>query len=503
MFCTLGTRLLGFAREALVNGLFGAGSEADVLRTVFRIPNNMRKLLAEGALSSAFIPELSRQLVDDGSGEKAKSLTASIMGLLLIITIPLTMLFIIFPGPAVNLLTEFSDPAQTALAVKLLPYLITYIFFVSISALLMGVLNSHNRFFIPAVTPLLFSVAVISSLLVFHRTMGIFSMAVGVIAGGIGQILFQLGSFRSLGYRLLPSLDFNTPEFRRVMKKWGPILITSSIFSVNQFIAGYFATMLPEGSVSALDNAIVFWQLPFGLFVNSFITVAYPKMSRQAAKGDRKGLRDTLHYGWNGLMTLLLPSSAGLMLLGIPIISVAMQRGAFDAANTILASRVLFAYCTGLIFVGAYNFTQRAFYALGDYKTPITAALFVVAVDILFTVLFLFLWNRGVEGLAYANSLAYLAGLSFYIFRLRLTIPLDGSISIMLNMGKILISLLPGTGYVFLLNRFLGVERWLDGSSLANLGYLALYGLGYVLSTLFSYKLAGVEFLSIINRKTN
>ncbi len=500
MFCTLGTRILGFVREALVNAIFGAGSEADVLRTVFRIPNNMRKLLAEGALSSAFIPELSRQLIEDESGDKARKLTASIMGLLLLIVIPLTLLFIIFPGAAINLLTRFDDPDQTALAVNLLPYLITYILFVSISALLMGVLNSHNRFFVPAATPFLFSVAVISSILLFHKSLGIFAMAVGVIAGGIGQILFQVGTFRKLGYSLKPSLDFSSPEFRRVMKKWGPILLTSSIFSVNQFIAGYFATMLPEGSVSALDNAIVFWQLPFGLFVNSIITVTYPKMSRQAAKGEYDGLRETLYYGWNGLMALLIPSAAGLMLLGAPVISVAMQRGAFEAANTILASRVLFAYGTGLLFVGAYNYTQRVYYALGDYKTPIMASLIVVSIDILFTVLFLFLWHRGVEGLAYANSLAYLTGIIFYIFFLARRIPLKGGISLAKSAGKIVVSLVPALLWVLLLNRFMGSDWWMGGSSLAALGKLLLYGAGFVLIVLVCYTLTGVEFLSIIRR---
>ncbi|MDC7222235.1 MAG: murein biosynthesis integral membrane protein MurJ, partial [Spirochaetales bacterium] len=329
MACTLISRLLGFVREALINAVFGAGSRADVLRAIFNIPNNMRKLLAEGALSSAFIPELSRQLVEDETGQKARRLTGNILALLLIITIPLTLLFVLFPGTAVRIFTTFGDPAQTELGTRLIPWLITYIFFVSISALLMGVLNSHKRFFIPAITPVLFSLSVISSVLIFHGSLGIFSMAVGVIVGGIAQILVQIPLFRKLGYTLIPRFSFRSEEFRRVMISWGPILLTSSLFSINQIIAGKLASMLSVGSISAMNNAIIFWQLPFGLFVNSLVTVIYPKMSRQAAEGDFTGLGESLIYGWRGLMAMLIPSSVVFMIIGAPIIAIAMQRGAF------------------------------------------------------------------------------------------------------------------------------------------------------------------------------
>ncbi|MDC7220387.1 MAG: murein biosynthesis integral membrane protein MurJ [Spirochaetales bacterium] len=501
MACTLASRLLGFVREALINHFFGAGSSADVLRAIFNFPNNMRKLLAEGALSSAFIPELSRQLVEDESGKKAKSLTASILGLLLLITIPLTLLFIIFPGAAVNILTDFKDPAQTELGTRLMPLLISYIFFVSISALLMGVLNSHKRFFVPAITPVFFSISVISSVLLFHDRLGIFSMAMGVIGGGIGQILIQIPSFRKLGYSLKPSLSFKSEEFRRVMVSWGPILLTSSIFSVNQIIAQRFASMLEVGSISAMNNAIIFWQLPFGLFVNSLLTVIYPKMSRQVAAGDMDGLGESLIYGWRGLMAMLLPSAAVFMTIGAPIIAVAMQRGEFTSHNTLMAAEVLFAYSTGLLFVGAYNFSQRAFYALGDYKTPIKVSLVLVAVDILFSVLFLFVWKVGVSGLAYANTIAYFAGLFIYFFVIQKRVTLSGGRKLLITLGKVFAALAAGLLWLWFMNRLWGNEWWTGGYSFRALGILMFYGLGYVVVVLGAYHLLKVEFLSIMRRK--
>jgi putative peptidoglycan lipid II flippase len=501
MSCTLISRLLGFVREALINGIFGAGGTADVLRAVFGIPNDMRKLLAEGALSSAFIPELSRQLVEDETGKKARTLTAEILGLLLLITIPLTLLFILFPGVAMRIYTGFDNPEQMSLGTQLVPWFISYILFVSISALLMGVLNSNNRFFVPAITPVLFSLCVISSVLLFHKQLGVFSMAVGVIGGGIAQVLIQIPSCLKLGYRLTPSFSFKSPEFRRVMISWGPILLTSSIFSVNQIIARRFASMLDEGSISAMTNAIIFWQLPFGLFVNSLITVIYPKMSRQAASGDREGLGESLIYGWRGLISMLLPSAAVLMVIGAPIISIAMQRGAFELHHSQMASQVLFAYSTGLLFVGGYNFTQRAFYALGDYKTPVCIAVVLVGTDILFSLLFLFVCKIGVSGLAYANTIAYLTGVIIYTFAIRKKVDFKGTSGLWKTLVKVLTSLIPGILWLFLMNRLFGHDWWVGGSSLKGLLILACYGCGYVLVVLGGYSLLKVEFLSIMRRK--
>jgi putative peptidoglycan lipid II flippase len=502
MGCTLASRLLGFVRIAILGAIFGGGSTSDVIFTVFRIPNSMRKLLAEGALSSAYIPELSRQLVEDKSGEKARLLLSNILALLLLIVIPLTLLFIIFPGTAINILSEFEDPSQTALAVRLLPYMITYIFWVSISALFMGILNSHNRFFIPAITPVFFSIAVISSLLLFHKSLGPFAMALGVIVGGIGQILIQIKPVRRLGYSLKPDFNFKSEEFRRVMVRWLPILISSSLFSVNQFIAGIFATMLEEGSVTAMEFAVTFWQLPFGLFVNSIITVTYPKMSRQAASGDFEGLRDTLYYGWKGLIAMLLPSSAVFMVIGAPIIAIAMQRGAYTLSNTLLAGQVLFAYSTGLLFVGAYNFTQRAFYTLGDMISPIKTSLLVVAVDIILTMVFLFVAHMGITGLAYANSLAYLFGIILYILQLRKKVDLSGMKELLMGLIKVILALLPGILWLFGLNLLWGDQWWTQGSSFRGFAVLALYGLGFIGIVLFFYRLLKVEFLSIIGRRS-
>ncbi|MDC7238921.1 MAG: murein biosynthesis integral membrane protein MurJ, partial [Spirochaetales bacterium] len=326
---TLGSRLLGFVKIALISMFFGAGRKADVLNAVFNIPNNFRKLLAEGALSSAFIPELSRQIVSDPEGKGSRNLSRSILGLQMLILVPVSLVCIIQPQILLRLFVRFPDPADFDLAIRLFRWMWHYILLISVSAVLMAVLNSYNHFLIPALSPLLFSVSVIVSILIWHESLGVFSMVAGVLGGGVFQILWQFPLYRKLGYSLKPRLHFKDEAFQRVMKQWIPVLITSSIFTVNSQVAVLLATGLDEGSTTALSNAIVFWQLPFGIFSASITTVLFPKMSRQAGEGNIQAMGETLLQGVHMLSVLLIPSSLLLMAFGPEMISTALQRGEF------------------------------------------------------------------------------------------------------------------------------------------------------------------------------
>jgi putative peptidoglycan lipid II flippase len=267
MICTMVSRILGFARTAVVTAIFGASGAADVINLTFAVPNNLRKLMAEGALSSAFIPVLSETLVEKPDGTESKSIVRSILTFQLILLVPLSVLCIVFARPLIAVvLAEFSEEWQVTLSAGLFRWFINYLLLISISAVLMAVLNSHNRFFVPALTPILFSVSVIGSILLLHGRLGEYSMAVGVLAGGLAQILFQTPSFMRLGYRFRPNFDFSSPRFRKVLRQWLPVLATSSIYTITETVAFRFSSGLAPGSASAMSNALVFWQLPFGIF---------------------------------------------------------------------------------------------------------------------------------------------------------------------------------------------------------------------------------------------
>jgi len=503
MACTLGSRLLGFVRTALVSAFFGASGVADVLNAVFSIPNNLRKLMAEGALSSAFIPQLSRNIVNDKTGQKARDLSRNIIGFQLIILIPLTFISILFAPAVIRIFTSFDSIEKIQLSEKLFVWLINYALLISISAVLMAVLNSHSKFLIPALTPILFSVSVITSLIIFHEKFGIFAMAIGVLVGGVAQLIFQYPLYRKLKYSLIPSFHFKDEDFQRVLKQWFPVLATSSIFAINHQVAILIASSISDGSVSALTNAIVFWQLPSGIFSASITTVLFPKMSRQAGIKDYQGMLETVEYGIKALSILLIPSAFLMGVLGKEIISFAFQRGLFVAEHTYAAATVLIGYCAGMFFVGVYQFSQRFYYSLRDYKTPFIAAFVTVVLDIILSLL-LKDTSMKVAGLAWANTISFTIGM--IILLSGISRKTGGKIqwkSIISTFVKSIFSIIPAGLFIYTMGSITGRDWWMNGSSLKTFVLLLINGGGSVSLILLMFNLLKVEFISIIKRKGN
>ena len=499
MACTLLSRLLGFARIAVIGALFGASGTADVWNAVFTIPNNLRKLMAEGALSSAFIPSLSASLVEDQSGQEARRVTRKVISLQLVILIPLVLLCALFARQVVGILLAFPSPEKMELSASLFRWVFTYLLFISLSAVLMAVLNSHGIFVIPALSPVLFSVCVISATLLFFRWLGIYSMVIGVLSGGIAQILCQLPRFLKLGYDFKPDLAFGHERFRGVLRAWLPVLGSAAIFAITQQVAVLLASGLEDGSTSALSYALVFFQLPFGIFSISIITVLFPRMSRQAARGDNKALSETVSYGLRYIMLLLIPASVVYILLGQQIIAVALQRRAFTALGTLRTSRVLTGYSLGLFSLGGFTFLQRFFYSNHDFKKPLIAALVVSVTDILLS-----LWLRQtalrVTGLAVANSIAFTVGFILLLIWTRKALGQLRGTAIFQTVGRMTASLLPLIGYILLFNR-LSRSLWRPGSSLGNLFLLLAEALGAAVVLLGMYRLLGVEVVKELLRR--
>lgn len=201
MICTAASRLFGYVRQALFNYYFGASGAADALNAVFNIPNNLRKLFAEGAFSAAFIPVLSSTLAEDPTRERSQALVRTLIALELCVLLPLVALSLAFPRSLVTLLFAFQDPGKVAVAATLMRWTFNYVLFVSLGALVMAVLNTHGRFTVPALSPLMFTLPTVLSLIFFHGRLGILAMGVGVLVGGILQLAFHIRPFRGQGYR--------------------------------------------------------------------------------------------------------------------------------------------------------------------------------------------------------------------------------------------------------------------------------------------------------------
>ncbi len=499
MGATLMTRIFGFVKFAVISNYLGGQGAADVVNAVFAIPNNLRKLMAEGALTTAFIPALSGQVVH-GHYNKAQRITQQVLALQYAILLPFIIITMIASPWVVRVFVQFSDTEKMILAGTLYKLFIPYVALVSISAIMVAVLNTHHRFLLGALSPLFFSLAIIGSIILLHDSIGVYSMAVGVLAGGFVQIAVLYPLFTKLGYNLLPIGGWRDPEFKDLVKKWLPALATSSVFAINQQVAMLLASRLSDGSSSALANAVVFFQLPFGVFSAAINTVFFPQMAQMAKLNDHKGLQESTLSGIHLLLIFLVPSGLLMALLSEPIIGVAFLRGAFTVGNVQLAAAVLVGFCVGMFFTAGYNFIQRYFYAQGWFRLPLFTAIFACSADIVISLLLIS--HLGVVGLAYANSIAFFIALMvLLVLTKRTAAPLHFGQTFIL-LVKLAVAQTLGWA-VYLINRhFFGVEWWMDNTALGrNFSLLSWFGLSSLVAIFGTYRILGVNFLSDLKRK--
>ncbi len=500
MFCTLISRILGFVKIAVIGAFFGATGEADVLNSVFAIPNNLRKLMAEGALSSAFIPVLTESLIKEKDNTVTKTIVRNILAFQVIILVPACVFSIIFADFLINkVLLEFSDPYLNSLAVDLFRWFISYLLLISISAAIMAVLNSLGYFFIPAITPILFSITVISGIVFFYKYLGVFSMAVGVLSGGILQIIFQLPVFFKEGYDLKLNFNFKNHYFRKIMKNWFPVVATASIFAINSQIAVRFASGLETGSSSALSYAIVFWQFPFGIFSASITTVLFPKMSRLAASDMTEELLDTVNTGIINLYSLLLPSAVFIFVMGPELVSIALQRGSFNAENSYLTAFVLKGYAAGLFMTGFFNFIQRFYYSIHNYKKPFIFSIIVCIIDIIFSIILKQTFLR-VCGLAVANTIAFSIGSVLMFADIKKSYAFYNFKFLFTGLVKITLAVIIPSILIIFLRKYYG-NLWTLGLHIKLFIYFLTSAIVFSGTVLLLYKLFKIDFIFFLKRR--
>lgn len=494
MFSTLLARILGYLKFALVAKYFGGSGQADVINAVFSIPNNLRKLMAEGALTTAFIPTLSKHVVAEDK-EAARRLTQRVLTLQYSVLIPFIVVSILSAPNMIKIFVNFSSLEKMLLSATLYAWFVPYVLFVSVGAIMMAVFNTHGKFLLSALSPLLFSIIVIISIIMFNSYLGVYSMVLGILGGGLGQIIIQYPLFHSLEYSWTPNFDFKDKEFRIVLKRYTPALITSSIFAINQQIAMYLASGLMDGSTSALSNAIIFFQLPFGIFSAAVNTVFYPQLAKAAQSSERTDLAEILKKGLHVLFIFLAPSALLMSLLSHEIVSIALMRGKFTLEAVIMTSSTLVGFLIGIFFIAAYNFSQRYFYAKGYFILPLITAIIACSLDVVLSVVFIKM-SFGVVGLAYANSIAFFLGfliLMSIIRRQQRHFKYRDSFILFI---KVLISL--GAGYMsyYVIRLHLGSTWWQEGDVFwRNLGLLFIQGGLPAIVILLLYILLRVKFL--------
>lgn len=389
---TMVSRVFGYLRDAVIAWYFGAGTSADAFFAAFRIPNFLRRLFGEGSLTISFVPIFTETLEKKGEPDARELASVCFTAFTMILAV-ITMLGVIFAPQIVLVLTPgFQGVAQKMeLTVLLTRLMFPYALLICLVALAMGVLNSVKHFFAPAFAPVLLNVAMIVAAVLLSPFVDppVLALAIGVVAGGVIQLALQVPFLRKKGY--LPSLvvNFRHPGLLRIALLMLPAMFGLAVHTLAVFLNTIFASLLPEGAVSYLFYADRLMELPLGVFAIAVGTAVLPSMSRQAARADFDGLKDTLAYSLRLVFFITLPATAGLIALDEPIVNVLFQRGAFDFAATRATAQALVFFCFGLPFFSALRIIVPTFYSMKDTRTPVLFAAAALMATLIGDVLFI------------------------------------------------------------------------------------------------------------------
>ena len=499
MVCTLLSRLLGIVKARAIATMFGATGVADVINFTFNIPNNFRKLFAEGALSSAYIPVFSSSIAEGKEGlEKSKKLFAQMQAFQLLFSLPLIILTWIWRIEIITFLSDFTNPDEIILSGKLLLFFMIFLATISFAALYGGVLQSHGSFFTAAAAPLIFSISVIASVYGLSETMGAYSMVIGVIVGGSAQAFVTFLTLRTYGYRMRFSFHFSSPEFRRVMHSWAPVTLTAIVAIITQQVSFYFASTLSEGTVTAFSNAIIIWQAPYGIFYSAIATVFFPAMVGAFSREDNRDLNRLVHKGLVYIATFLIPSALLLTVLRNETTAVLLQSGRFTLADTIETGNILLWFTIGMPLVAWYGFLQRVCFSTNRFKSSLVVGIAVSLIDIIIVWVGMRL-GYGSQSLSLANSLSFAIGIAglWFVAHQRGHVAVSVQ-NLVKDLGRLILANIPLMIIAFMYVRFSPKTWWQSGSTVTNaLILLGLYMTAVVVTAL-SYNIAHIEFVSVL-----
>ncbi len=501
-FFTGVSRVLGFFRDLVIAHAFGTGIAAEAFVVSFKIPNLLRDLVGEGAMNSAFVPVLTERR------EKEKDdfwrLVSTLFFVMALILLVLSVLGILFAPKIVQWMApgfvDSADPDKFPLTVRLTRVISPYIFFIGLSALAMGVLNSIHEFTSSALGPILLNISMIAAGIFFEARYGPMALVVGVLLGGVLQLGCQFPALCRRGFHWVKP-NFRDPSIRQIGRLLVPRAMGSAVYQINVFVDSILASfdkIVGPGGQSALYYSNRLFQLPLAIFGVSLAQVILPTFSTQIFKKDLEGFKQTFSLALRSLMWVALPASVGLVVLCRPIIRILFERGRFDATSTQITSDTLFFYGFGLLSCCFIKVLVNAFYAMQDTKTPVKTLAFAVALNVALSLIFMRIFK--IAGLALASSISTTvnAALLYYFLRKKIGSLHGGKllssffkiITASLAMGAIV------RGYhVFLMEPAREASHWIQGLHL-----FASIAVGLLVYIALSFALGIEEVRKIFRR---
>jgi putative peptidoglycan lipid II flippase len=503
---TLLSRVLGLAREQVMAILFGAGFATDAFNVAFRIPNLLRDLFAEGAMSSAFVPTFTEYHQNRGE-EAAWKLGRQLMSTLLAVLLGLCVVgWLTTPWLVRAFAAGFARvPGKIELTVTLTRVMLPFLPAVALAAAAMGMLNARGRFAVPALAPTMLNLGMIVfgvALIPACRALGqppILAMAIGVLLGGLLQFGCQLPALGALGFRLRFEWPAGHPGVRRVATLMIPATIGLAATQLNLLVSTQIASLLQQGSVSWLWYAFRIMQLPIGVFGVALATVSLPALSRAAVARDMPALKSTLSATLRLVFFLTVPAALWLAVLARPVIALLYQHGRFHWFDTVQTANALVMYCVGLPAFAAVGVLTRTFYALGETRVPVQASFVSVALNLALNLMFIgplsFLGLRH-RGLALATSVTAIGNLLQLALYLRRRVgPLEGR---RIAGSALKVAIAAGVGTVACAGGLIALHDAWHGRLVARATVVAAGFLVAVLTGYAGMKLLRVEELDVI-----
>ena len=489
-FSTVISRLLGLVREQVFSHYFGAGAAVDSFNAAFRIPNLLRDFFAEGALSAAYVPVFSQKLKSEGL-QKAFALTSSVFSLLLVLLGAISLIGMLLSPFLVRIIAPgFADTAgQAELTAAMTRIMFPFLLFVALAAAAMGTLNCFGRFGIPALAPAGFNLASIAAGLFFREYFDppILVMAWGALIGGVLQLTMQMPQLFSLGFRFRFKIDLADPAVGSIVRLMGPAAIGVAAAQLNIVIGTMLASFLPEGSIAYMNYAFRLMHFPLGVFGVAVATVSLPKLSGDAAVGDRSELLKSYIRSCKIQSSMLLPSALFLIVAARPLCALIYQHGRFGWQDTVNAAAALQAYSFGLLFFGMVRLSAQVFYAFKDTATPVKVSALAVAVNVAASLILM--RPLGFVGLALAPALAAQFNLGLLNFLIIRKIGRPDYPALTAHAAKCLAASLAGSAALYLIlneagaySGYKGISAAMQSLAPATAAFLLIYvGIGYLL----------------------